>query len=99
MATPQYDPRNQLLGLLPEEELARLLPHLELVELPLGKSLSESGGVMEYVYFPLDAIVSLLCVMKDGASSDITVWAVKGSLTCHCSWVASPCSDGIDCVR
>lgn len=78
MSTPQYDPRNQLLGMLPEEELARLLPHLERVHLPLGKSLSESGGVMQHVYFPLDAIVSLLCVMKDGASTEIAVVGSEG---------------------
>jgi CRP-like cAMP-binding protein len=78
MSVPQYDPRNQLLSLLPEDELMRLLPHLERVSLPLGKSLSESGGVMHHVYFPLDAIVSLLCVMENGASTEIAVVGNEG---------------------
>ncbi|MCC5884408.1 MAG: Crp/Fnr family transcriptional regulator [Halomonas sp.] len=77
-SAPQYDPRNQLLALLPEDELARLQPHLERVALPLGKSLSESGGVMHHVYFPLDAIVSLLCVMENGASTEIAVVGNEG---------------------
>ncbi|WP_163558609.1 Crp/Fnr family transcriptional regulator [Halomonas sp. NO4] len=78
MSAPPYDPRNQLLALLPENERARLLPHLERVALPLGKSLCESGGVMQHVYFPLDAIVSLLCVMENGASTEIAVVGNEG---------------------
>ncbi|APX92022.1 Crp/Fnr family transcriptional regulator [Halomonas sp. 1513] len=78
MLATRVDPRNQLLSLLPEEELARLEPHLERVTLPLGKSLSESGGVMHHVYFPLDAIVSLLCVMENGASTEIAVVGYEG---------------------
>lgn len=78
MSEPPYDPRNQLLALLPEDERARLLPQLERVALPLGKSLCESGGVMQHVYFPLDAIVSLLCVMENGASTEIAVVGNEG---------------------
>jgi CRP-like cAMP-binding protein len=78
MSEPQCDPRCQLLALLPKEELARLLPHLERVTLPLGKSLSESGGVMRHVYFPLDCIVSLLCVMESGSSTEIAVVGNEG---------------------
>ncbi|WP_170064120.1 hypothetical protein [Halomonas heilongjiangensis] len=58
MSTPQYDPGGQLLVLLPEDELARLLPHLERVTLPLGKSLCESGGVMQQAYLPLNSFIS-----------------------------------------
>jgi len=68
------DPRtNRLLSVLSDEEYSRILPQLELVTLPLGKCLSESGGQMKYVYFPTTAIVSLLHVMDDGASGEIAV--------------------------
>ena len=70
--------QNALLGLLPEEDLAHLLPHLEQVTLSLGQSLSESGRQMSHVYFPLDSIVSLLCVMEDGASTEIAVVGYEG---------------------
>ncbi|MBF59518.1 Crp/Fnr family transcriptional regulator [Halomonas sp. FeN2] len=70
--------KNALLGLLSEEELTHLLPHFERVELTLGQSLSESGMQMSHVYFPLDAIVSLLCVMEDGASTEIAVVGYEG---------------------
>ncbi|SFU84667.1 Crp/Fnr family transcriptional regulator [Halomonas korlensis] len=70
--------KNGLLGSLSEDELSRILPHLEKVTLPLGESLSESGRVMNHVYFPLDSIVSLLCVMEDGASTEIAVVGHEG---------------------
>jgi CRP-like cAMP-binding protein len=46
---------------------------LELVALPLGWAVYESGGTQGYVYFPTDAIVSLLYVMEDGSSAEIAV--------------------------
>jgi len=63
--------QNQLLAALPQLAYERLLPHLELVQMPLGETLYESGVELRYVYFPTTAIVSLLYVMKDGASAEI----------------------------
>ncbi|TDO09779.1 MULTISPECIES: Crp/Fnr family transcriptional regulator [Halomonas] len=75
----QLDPRqNHLLAALPMNEYQRLAPHLERVELVLGQSLVESGKVMQHVYFPTDAIVSLLCVMQDGDSTEIAVVGAEG---------------------
>ncbi|MGM0826006.1 MAG: Crp/Fnr family transcriptional regulator [Pseudomonadota bacterium] len=78
MLKPTVLQQNALLGLLPGEELERLLPHFEKVTLTLGQSLSESGQLMSHVYFPIDAIVSLLCVMEDGASTEIAVVGHEG---------------------
>ena len=69
---------NQLLARLPDEELVRWLPHLEPVDMPLGKVLYESGATLLYVYFPTSAIVSLLYVMEDGASAEIAVVGYEG---------------------
>jgi CRP-like cAMP-binding protein len=41
--------------------------------MPLGKVLHESGDSLHYVYFPIDCIVSLLCLMKDGACGEISM--------------------------
>ena len=65
--------RNRLLDALPEADCARLRPALELVPLPLGTPLYESGGAQGYLYFPRSAIVSLLYVLEDGASAEIAV--------------------------
>jgi CRP-like cAMP-binding protein len=64
---------NDLLNALSPEVQQRLIPHLELVAMPLGKVLYESGDVLRYVYFPADCIVSLLYVMANGSSAEISV--------------------------
>ena len=78
MLEPHDFQKNALLGLLPEDELGRLMPHFEEVTLTLGQSLCESGQHMHHVYFPLDSIVSLLCVMENGASTEIAVVGYEG---------------------
>ncbi|WP_375054909.1 Crp/Fnr family transcriptional regulator [Zobellella sp. DQSA1] len=70
--------QNHLLAALPPEVKLRLFPLLESVSLPLGKVLYESGSQLRYVYFPTDAIVSLLYVMQDGASAEISVVGNEG---------------------
>ncbi len=55
-----------------------MFPHLQPVSLPLGKSLYESGDTLRHVYFPTDSIVSLLYVMRDGASAEISVVGNEG---------------------
>jgi CRP-like cAMP-binding protein len=50
------------------------------VTLPLGTVLYESGDAQRYIYFPVDAIVSLLYVMNDGASAEIAVVGNDGAI-------------------
>ncbi|HEX5785714.1 MAG TPA: Crp/Fnr family transcriptional regulator [Burkholderiaceae bacterium] len=74
-----HDPRaNDLLASLPEADWARWQSHLEKVELKLGQALYESGTTMHHVYFPTNAIVSLLYVMEDGSSAEIAVVGHEG---------------------
>lgn len=73
------DPRqNQLLASLPAEEWLRWQPQLELVEMPLGMVLYESGVLLRHVYFPINAIVSLLYVLENGSSAEIAVVGCEG---------------------
>ena len=69
---------NRLLSALPEAELARWLPQMEPVELPLGQVIYEPGSRLTHVYFPTTAIVSLLYVMENGASAEIAVVGNEG---------------------
>lgn len=48
--------------------------------MPLGAALYESGDTQRHIYFPVDAIVSLLYVMKDGASAEIAVVGNDGAI-------------------
>ncbi|MER2098756.1 MAG: Crp/Fnr family transcriptional regulator [Pseudomonas qingdaonensis] len=76
-----HDPasgQNHLLAALPDPVRERLLPHLEQVALPLGKVIYEPGDRLTHVYFPTDAIVSLLYVMENGASAEICVVGNEG---------------------
>ncbi len=79
MSAPRPE-QNQLLAALPEAVSERQFAHLEPIEMPLGKVLHEAGGQLRYVYFPTTSIVSLLYVMKDGASADIAVAGKEGLL-------------------
>jgi CRP-like cAMP-binding protein len=54
------------------------MPHLEPMDMPLGKVLYEPGGKLSHVYFPTTAIVSLLYVMENGASAEIAVVGNEG---------------------
>jgi CRP-like cAMP-binding protein len=79
MLDPVHDPQqNHLLAALSADERERLYPALQLVHMPLGKVLYESGDVLRHVYFPVDCIVSLLYVLADGASAEISVVGNEG---------------------
>ena len=81
MPGPHSPCENHLLVALPHPESERLYPaDLELVPLPLGEVLYESGDELEHVYFPTDSIVSLLYVMADGASAEIAVVGNEGMI-------------------
>jgi len=69
---------NHLLAALPTTDWERWQSQLQLVDLKLGEVLYESGGKMAYVYFPVDAIVSLLFVLENGSSAEIAVVGNEG---------------------
>lgn len=70
--------QNHLLDALPQAKRERLFPHLELVSMPLGLVLYESGDALRYAYFPTTCIVSKLYVMENGQSAEIAVVGNEG---------------------
>jgi CRP-like cAMP-binding protein len=58
--------KNDILAALPKSDLQRFLPHLEVAELTHGKVLYEMDALIEHVYFPFGAMISLVTQMKDG---------------------------------
>lgn len=75
--SPSYED-NLLLNAASPAVRERIGPNLRLTELPLGSALHEPGDVMQDVYFPTDSIVSLLYVMEDGRSAEISVVGKEG---------------------
>jgi CRP-like cAMP-binding protein len=80
MDTPHSPNQNHLLASLPTAEFERISPCLELVAMPLGEVLHESGGPLLHAYFPTTAIVSLHYVLENGASSEIAGVGNEGVL-------------------
>jgi len=70
--------QNHLLAALSAEDYAHLQPDLELIPMPLGWVIYESGGSLNYLYFPTTSIVSLLYVMESGASAEIAITGNEG---------------------
>lgn len=72
--TDQNNPRqNHLLAALPETDYQRLVPHLDLVPISKDEVGHELTGALNYVYFPTTSILSLICVMENGASAETAV--------------------------
>ena len=72
--------QNHLLAALPPADFARLEPFLDLVPMPLGQVLYESGERLRKMYFPTTSIISLHYVMENGASAEIAGVGNEGLL-------------------
>lgn len=70
--------QNVLLDALSEEELTRIKPHLELVEVKSGEMLYGTNQPLDYVYFPTTAVISLQRLWEDDSADNITVVGNEG---------------------
>jgi CRP-like cAMP-binding protein len=77
-AAPAEQSRNKLLEMLPESVAKRLQAEMTQVTLPQGNVLYESDRPLQYVYFPINAIVSLVYLLDDGASTELAVVGNEG---------------------
>jgi CRP-like cAMP-binding protein len=69
---------NRLLAAIPATELEILRPHATLRPLTRREVLYEPRGSIDAVYFPIDGIVSLLTVMKDGVGVETATTGREG---------------------
>ena len=70
--------QNKILAALPASELAQLIPKLKLIKVELDEILNLAEQPIEYVYFPISGIISLLTVLKDGATVEVAVIGSEG---------------------
>jgi len=70
--------QNRLLAGLTSEELKRLHPHLEQVSLLHGQVIILPDEPIEFVYFPLNSLLSLVTVMEDGSTVEASSIGCEG---------------------
>lgn len=70
--------QNRLLAALSDDARKRIFPKLKLTEMSLGEVIYESNQFIEYVYFPIDCIISLLYQTVNGSSAEISVVGKEG---------------------
>jgi CRP-like cAMP-binding protein len=71
---------NRLLGSLPAVEYERLLSSLHRVILPFGEVIADASERLRAAYFPTTCVVSLVCGMRDGATSEVGLIGNDGML-------------------
>lgn len=63
--------KNRILAALPDEEYERLRPRFDTVALEHGKIIYHPGDPIRHVYFPLDAIISIVVILENGATVEV----------------------------
>lgn len=74
----QKPKQNRLLAALPDEEYEHLLSNLELVPLEFRKILYDVNQPIQFVYFPLHGVVSLVTIMEDGSIAEVETVGNEG---------------------
>jgi CRP-like cAMP-binding protein len=70
--------KNRLLSRLGAEDVQRLGAHLQPIEFDYKKMLYEAGRPIDFVYFPISGVSSMLKTMEDGSSSEVGVIGKEG---------------------
>lgn len=70
---PAAETGNRLLAALPRDVLDRLRPHLKYVEMVHRHVLLKAGATIDYVYFPLQGMVSLVRQLEDGVEIEVGI--------------------------
>ncbi len=63
--------KNRVLALLPPPDIRSLSPHLEPITFKMKQSLHEPGEAIETVYFPEDAVASVVITMENGSTVEV----------------------------
>jgi CRP-like cAMP-binding protein len=84
--SPERPVNNSLLAALPKEEFQGLLSEMQQVSLSSGDILHELEDSIEHVYFPHDAVISLISQMKNGASVQAAMVSGEGMVGLPVFW-------------
>lgn len=78
--------KNKLLAALSESEYQRLAPNLKEISLLSGQILYEAEEPIEYVYFPVSAMISNVYIMESGLTTEIALVGNEGMVGLPVLW-------------
>src|SRR5262245_66169625 len=84
---------NRFLAALLAQDVALLAPHRRSVSLEHGAALHDAGEDIEHVYFPQSGMVSLVAVMRNGATVE-TATVGRGGAIGSSAGLGSRCAFG-----
>jgi CRP-like cAMP-binding protein len=73
-------PKNRLLAALPDEDFARILPHLKTVPLNVKSVLLKRGAPIRHVYFPNGGVCSVTAMMTNGMAVEVATVGDEGMI-------------------
>ncbi|MBA2660282.1 MAG: Crp/Fnr family transcriptional regulator [Nitrosospira sp.] len=77
--TLSHSPKqNRILAALPAADYARLLPDLELVNIPVGEGIYEPDIRIIHLYFSIDCIIARLYELESGVSAKTSLTGNEG---------------------
>src|ERR1700680_4450222 len=82
----EFQTQNQLLAALSGSDYGILRPHLKEIRLDRADVLQDHGERIQYVYFPLSGVISVLTVMRDGKAVETAAVGRDGALGAHCAF-------------
>lgn len=69
--------QNRLLSAMPQALSEKLAPNLKRVALQRGDRLHDPGETIDYMYFPLDCVLSITITMSDGTTAETGLVGVR----------------------
>jgi len=76
--SPAKLPQNGILSKLPASELAAVMEHATVISFALRDELFEEGDPLEHVYFPTNAMISLVNVLDNGTTIEVITVGREG---------------------
>src|SRR4051812_25877760 len=74
----RFPTKNYILNSLPDEDYQSLHPHLEPFKLPLGEVLYRADQQIKHVYFPDNAMISVIATTSEGQCAEVGVIGWEG---------------------
>lgn len=65
--------KNRLLASLSSDLYERIVAHVEIINLPRDCDIYRQSGKIDYVYFPISSIISIVTLLENGAAPEVAV--------------------------